>query len=108
GRGRDGRGMGCGGGDRVYVVGSDGVLHTLRSSDGADGEPPVPFLPPHTRPSSLIWGDGMVYAATSGGCGAAPNALWAIDLTAQGQKPVITWPTGGPDVARHRPSVRTH
>lgn len=99
--------IGFGGVDPVYVVGSDGVLHTLRSSDGADGEPPVPFLPPHTRPSSLIWGDGMVYAATSGGCGAAPNALWAIDLTAQGQKPVITWPTGGPDVAGDGPSFGT-
>jgi outer membrane protein assembly factor BamB len=57
---------------------------------------PVPFLPPNTKPSALIFIDGVVYTTTSGGCGAAPNAVWAMDLTA-GNK-VISWKTGGPDV----------
>ena len=90
--------IGFGGVDPVFAVGSDGFLHHLLSSNGADAEPPAPFLPPHAKPSSLLWGDGVLYTATSDGCGAAPNAVWAIDLTSKDQKPVTTWETGGPNV----------
>ena len=65
----------------MYAMGSDGMLHTLGASNGADQVPPVAFLPPSARPSALIWVDGMVYTSTSNECGAAPNAVWAIDLT---------------------------
>ena len=85
-----------GGVDPVYAVGSDGFLHTLSSANGADMTAPVPFVPPNAKPSALIFIDGVVYTTTSGGCGAAPNAVWAMDLTA-GNK-VISWKTGGPDV----------
>ena len=89
-----------GGVDPVYVVGSDGLLHTLLSSNGADAEPPVPFLPPSAKPSGLIFVDGVVYASTADNCGAAPNAVWAFDLTAQGaDRKVVSWKTGGPGVA---------
>jgi hypothetical protein len=92
--------IGFGGVDPLYVMGSDGYLHTLQSSNGADAEKPVPFLPPDTKPSALLWVDGVVYAATSNGCGAAPNAVWAIDLTAaeKDRKP-ISWNTGGASIA---------
>ena len=70
----------------------------LRASNGADSEPPVAFLPPSARPSALIWVDGMVYTSTSNECGAAPNAVWAIDLTATEPKPAV-WKTGGANVA---------
>jgi hypothetical protein len=96
--------IGFGGVDPVYAVGSDGLLHTLLSSNGADAEPPSPFLPPSSKPSSLIWGDGIVYTTTSDGCGAAPNAVWAIDLTDKDKKPVTTWVTGGPNVAGSGPA----
>jgi hypothetical protein len=95
-----------GGVDPVFAVGSDGLLHTLRSSNGTDAEPPSPFLPPHSKPSSLLWGDGIVYTTTADGCGAAPNAVWAIDLTAD-DKRVTTWLTGGPDVAGAGPAFGT-
>ena len=85
-----------GGVDPVYAVGSDGFLHTLSSANGADMSAAVPFLPPNTKPSALIFIDGVVYTTTSGGCGAAPNAVWAIDLTADNK--VTSWKTGGPDV----------
>jgi len=100
GRGRAPAPIGFGGVDPVYVMGSDGYLHTLLSSNGADAEPAVPFLPPNTKPSALLWVDGMVYTATSNECGAAPNAVWAIDLTApeKDRKP-ISWKTGGPPIA---------
>src|SRR5207249_2374735 len=40
-----------GGVDPLYVMGSDGLLRTLRVSDGAMTGPMVPFLPPSARPS---------------------------------------------------------
>ncbi len=87
-----------GGVDPVYAVGADGFLHTLRSSNGSDAEPPAPFLPPSARASSLLFVDGVVYAATSGECGAAPDAVWAIDLTTKEHK-VSSWKTDGGPVA---------
>jgi len=79
-----------GGVDPLYAMGSDGLLRTLRVSDGATIAPPVPFLPPNAQPSSLTFVDGFVYATTSRGCGAAPNALWVLDtLAADGH--VMRW-----------------
>ncbi len=104
-RGNGGRGRGpaavpFGGVDPVFVMGSDGMLHTLLSSNGADAEPAVPFLPPSAKPSALIWVDGVVYASTSDHCGAAPNGVWALDLTADGpERKTVSWSTGGPNVA---------
>ena len=89
-----------GGVDPIYVVGSDGLLHALLSSNGADAEPPVPFLPPSAKPSALMFVDGVVYTSTSDGCGAAPNGVWAIDLTATAATGrSCRWKTGGPNVA---------
>jgi outer membrane protein assembly factor BamB len=68
------------------------------SSNGADAEPPVPFLPPSAKPAALLYVDGVVYTSTSGECGAAPNAVWAIDLTTKERK-VSTWKTGGGSVS---------
>jgi hypothetical protein len=85
-----------GGVDPVYAVGSDGFLHTLSSANGADMSPAVPFVPPSAKPSALIFIDGIVYTTTSGGCGAAPNAVWALDLTADNK--VTSWKTGGLDI----------
>jgi outer membrane protein assembly factor BamB len=86
-----------GGVDPLYVMGSDGLLRTLRVSDGAMTDPMVPFLPPSARPSSLTFIDGVIYTSTSHGCGAAPNGVWALDLTAANT--VKTWRSGGAHVA---------
>ena len=86
-----------GGVDPLYVMGSDGLLRTLRVSDGTMTDPMVPFLPPSARPSSLTFIDGVVYTSTSHGCGAAPNGVWALDLTAGNT--VTTWGTGTAHVA---------
>lgn len=90
-----------GGVDPVYAVGADGLLHTLRASNGSDAEAPVPFLPPSARASSLVFVDGVVYAATSGECGAAPNGLYALDLSATERK-VAAWKSGAADIAGRR------
>jgi hypothetical protein len=87
-----------GGVDPLYAVGADGLLRTLRVSDGAETTTPVPFLPPSAKPSSLIFIEGVVYTTTSNGCGAAPNAVWAVDLTAADKK-AVSWKTGGASVA---------
>jgi outer membrane protein assembly factor BamB len=87
-----------GGVDPIYAMGSDGLLRTLRVTDGANMAPPVVFLPPNTRPAALLWADGMVYTTTSHGCGAAPNAVWALDTTTA-EPTVARWETGGPDIA---------
>jgi outer membrane protein assembly factor BamB len=86
-----------GGVDPLYVMGSDGLLRTLRVSDGAMTDPMVPFLPPSARPSSLTFIDGVIYTSTSHGCGAAPNGVWALDLMAENA--VTTWRSGGAHVA---------
>ncbi|HEY8551440.1 MAG TPA: PQQ-binding-like beta-propeller repeat protein [Vicinamibacterales bacterium] len=86
-----------GGVDPLYAMGSDGMLRILRVSDGHPMELPVPFLPPNTRPSSLLAVDGYVYTTTSRGCGAAPNAVWVLDLLSP-EKKVTRWETGGADV----------
>ena len=88
-----------GGVDPLYTMGSDGLLRTLRVSDGAETMPPMPFLPPSAKPSALIFVDGFVYTTTSNGCGTAPNAVWAIDLTTQEKdKRVVSWKTSGANV----------
>jgi hypothetical protein len=98
-----------GGVDPIFAVGTDGLLRTLRVSDGAEIRPAVPFLPPSTKPSSLLFVDGFVYTTTTSGCGATPNAVWAIDLTApvtdtdrNPERKVSSWQTGGADIAGTR------
>ncbi len=87
-----------GGVDPLWTVGSDGMLRTVRVTDGGQVDPPVPFLPPNARPSSLVSVDGLVYTSTSNGCGNAPNGVWALDLLSP-EKKVATWNTGGASVA---------
>lgn len=92
--------IGFGGVDPLFAVGSDGYIHTLYVSNGADSEPAVPFIPANAKPTSLLWVDGIVYTTTSGGCGAAPNAVWAIDLTPPAkERKVMSWKTGGASIA---------
>ena len=76
----------------VYVLSSDGLLHTLNAMNGADAESPVPFLPPHADARGLIVVDDVAYVATSRGCGDVPEGVWALDL---GTKQVVTWRASG-------------
>jgi hypothetical protein len=78
----------------TYVISSDGMLHVLGLASGKDIQRPAPFLPAHSKWSSPIGVDTMLYAATSGNCGGAPDAVWAIDLDSEA-KPVVSWKTNG-------------
>src|SRR4029453_8097881 len=79
-RGRGPAPIGFGRVDPLFVVGGDGFIHSLYVSNGAEMEPPMPFIPPDTKPSGVIWVAGVVYTKTSAGCGGPPNALWALNL----------------------------
>ena len=99
-RGRGPAPIGFGGVDPLFAVGGDGYLHSLYVSNGAPIESAVPFLPPDAKPSALIWVDGLVYTTTSGECGGAPNAVWAIDLTkAAGERKPQVWKSGRAGIA---------
>ncbi len=78
----------------VYVVSSDGMLHVLGLPSGKDIQKPAPFLPANSKWSAPIGVGTMLYAATSGACGGAPNAVWSIDLDSDA-KPVTSWNTNG-------------
>jgi hypothetical protein len=77
-----------------YVISGDGMLHVLGLQSGKDLQKPAQFLPANAKWSSPIAVDTTLYAATSGGCGGAPHAIWAIDLDSDA-KPVVSWKTNG-------------
>ena len=52
---------------------------------------------PEHLPLVLVFVDGFVYTTTANGCGAAPNAVWAIDTTADDKK-VTRWNTAGRNI----------
>jgi hypothetical protein len=84
----------------VYAVSSDGMLHVLGLQSGKDLQRPASFLPANARWTDTIAVDTTLYATTSGSCGGAPDAIWAIDLESE-KKPVVSWKSnGGPIVGR--------
>ena len=64
----------------VYALSSDGMLHTMHLSNGADYEEPVKFLPPGANANGLIVIDNVAYVVTKGNCGGVDNGVWALDL----------------------------
>ena len=76
------------------------MLHVLGLPSGKDIQRPAEFLPANAKWSDAVAVNTTLYAATSSGCGTAPNAVWAIDL-ANEAKPVVSWRnTGGRIVGR--------
>jgi hypothetical protein len=84
----------------VYAVSGDGILHVLGLPSGKDIQRPAEFVPANARWSDTVAVNTTLYATTTGNCGGAPNAVWAIDLESE-SKPVVSWKTdGGPIVGR--------
>jgi outer membrane protein assembly factor BamB len=71
-----------GGPPSIYAISSDGRLHRLNTSTGDDMAQPISVLPANARATSLNMMDNVIYTVTSHQCNDAPNAVWAIDLTA--------------------------
>ena len=66
---------------RLYVLASDGYLHTLDLSTGGDADPPIQVLPlPYGKPYGLNLVNNVLYTVTGQGCGGVPNALYAVNL----------------------------
>jgi outer membrane protein assembly factor BamB len=78
----------------VYAVSADGMFRTLGLVSGKDLQRPAPFLPAGARFSDLIAVNDMIYTATSGGCGGAADAVWAINVSGD-TKAVVSWKTNG-------------
>src|SRR5262245_7973318 len=72
----------------VYALSSNGMLHSMHLSNGADYEAPVEFLPPNANANGLILIDNIAYVVTKEGCGGAANGIWALDLAS---KQVRAW-----------------
>ena len=126
---RQGGGGGGGGGrgagpqvmgltDGFYAMGSDGYVHALNVSNGADLFPPVKFIPENSKPSALLLVQqdfdangtpeaAMLYTSTSGGCGATPNGVWAIDLASKDPEPILWKTNGGSVVGSAGPTLGT-
>lgn len=89
----------------VYAISSDGRLHRLNSSTGDDVVQPVGVLPANAKVQSLTLAGNVIYTVTGQDCNGAPNAVWAIDLTADPPKAVSfplknedVWGLGGPSI----------
>jgi outer membrane protein assembly factor BamB len=66
---------------RLYVLASDGYLHTMDLSTGEDTDPVIQVLSePYGKPYGLNLINNVIYTITGQGCGGVNNALYAIDL----------------------------
>ena len=75
----------------VFVaISSDGFLHALNTSTGADKIAPVRLLPANAKPVGINISDATVYVATEDECGGNPNALYALDMSAPGDNHKLT------------------
>jgi outer membrane protein assembly factor BamB len=89
---------------RLYLLASDGYLHTLDLYTGADADAPIQVLPmPYGKPYGLNLVNDVIYTVTGQGCGGVPNALYALNL--KNKKLAVSappqaglWGTAGPAV----------
>jgi outer membrane protein assembly factor BamB len=67
---------------RLYVLASDGYMHTMDLATGDESDPAIQVLPlPYGKPYGLNLVNNVIYTITGQGCGGVPNALYALDLT---------------------------
>jgi outer membrane protein assembly factor BamB len=76
----------------IYAVSGDGMLRSIRLSNGVEPQTPVKFLPPNSNAQGLIVFDEVAYAATAN-CNGAASGVWALDLAS---KQISNWqPSSG-------------
>lgn len=64
----------------VYALASDGKLHSLHLSNGADYQPPAQFIPANANATGLFVADQFAYVVTQNGCNGVANGVWAMNL----------------------------
>jgi competence ComEA-like helix-hairpin-helix protein len=77
----------------IFAVSSNGYLHTMYQSNGAEENVPVRIVPMNSHISSLNINKTMIYATTVGDCG-APNGIYALDVAGADGR-VISFATNG-------------
>lgn len=93
---------------RVFVISSDGRLHTLALSDGKPSMPPTQFVPAYSKMWSLNYSGGVLYTSISQGCNRVSSGIAALDPDLAG-RPVVRfysainggagiWGRGGPSI----------
>lgn len=70
---------------RIFVVASDGRLHTLDLRDGHTLIPPVRFVPAFSKMWSLNYADGVLYTSLSQDCAHAASGVAAVDPDTPGR-----------------------
>ncbi len=84
----------------VWAISSGGMLHALNPHIGADLRAPARLVPAGAKVIGSVLVDNVLYAATSDGCGGAPNGVWALDLSGDEPAPAAeTWNSGGAPIA---------
>ncbi len=78
-----------------YAIADDGSLHTMGWLSGKDVQKPAPFLPANARWSDPLVVDNVLYTTTRSGCGSAPSAVWAINVSNETTKPAVSWRSNG-------------
>ncbi len=93
---------------RLFVIGSDGRLHTLALSDGQPAMPPTQFVPAFSKMWSLNYSGGVLYTSISQGCNRVSSGIAALAPEIPG-RPVVRfysavnggagiWGRGGPSI----------
>lgn len=82
-------------GGRVFVVTSDGRLHTLALGDGHALNPRMAFVRPFSKMWSLNYSHGVIYTPLSQGCGSTPSGIAALNPDAPGRPVVNFFSNGG-------------
>jgi outer membrane protein assembly factor BamB len=82
----------------IFAVTADGLVRVLNAHTGEIAAPPARFVIPNATVSGLIAAEGVMYAMTANNCGAAPEAVWAMDYTTD-EKPVTKWVSNGASIA---------
>ena len=68
----------------IYVLSSDGYLHSLDPATGDEKDAPVEMLPGvYAKAYGLNLTNNVVYTTTGQGCGGVPNKLYAVDLNSR-------------------------
>ncbi|HEX7138502.1 MAG TPA: PQQ-binding-like beta-propeller repeat protein [Vicinamibacterales bacterium] len=84
----------------VWAISSGGMVHALNPHIGVDLRPPARIVPAGAKVVGSVLVDSILYAATSDGCGGAPSAVWALDVSGEGAAaPAKMWNSGGPTIA---------
>jgi outer membrane protein assembly factor BamB len=65
----------------VYVLASDGKLHSFNVINGEDKAPPTQFTPAFSKTWSLNLVDNVLYTTVSQGCNGARSAVYAMDMS---------------------------